>query len=71
MLTLEQALLCLVGLLLSAAAVLGLHRPELPKLLLPLGSYYTGHLAVCVVGCLLFSVGVTKKRVLELLQVKE
>ena len=71
MLTLEQALLCLLGLLLAGAGVCALHRPDLGVLIEPFGQYLGGHLLACILGSLFFAVKVTRKNVLELLQEKE
>ncbi len=71
MLTLEQALLCLLGLLLAGAGVCTLHRPDLGVLFEPFGLYLAAHLLACILGSLAFAVKATGKNVLELLQEKE
>ena len=67
----EQALLCLVGLLLAGFMTFAVHRTNFTGIIGPLGYYLGGHLAACIVGSLIFAISVTKKNVLNLLQEKE
>ena len=70
-LTLEQVLLCFVGLLIAGILIAAIHRTELAAMIRPFGLYLCSHLIACVIGSLVFAVSVTKKNVLNLLQEKE
>ncbi len=70
-LSLEQALLCLIGLLLAGILTFAVHRTDFTEIIRPLRYYLGGHLAACIIGSLVFAISVTKKNVLNLLQEKE
>ena len=72
MLASEQAVLCVVGLLLAAVllnAVNGFALMESSAR--PLIAYAGLQLAMCVAGALTCAIVITRRRILEMLQVKE
>ena len=71
MLVSEQAALFSCGLLLAAAALLVIHGVVLAAYKSQLLSYTALHLAACSTGALICAVIITRRRPLELLQVKE
>ena len=71
MLTLEQVFLCLLGLLCAAFGLLGLKGDALRPVSGLLGLYSGSHFCLCILGTTLAAVSVTRRHVLELLQVKE
>jgi hypothetical protein len=71
MLTLEQTVLCLGGFV-CAVLVLLMINGVLPATVTgPLAVYAALHFAMCIAGALVCAVIVTRRRILELLQVKE
>jgi len=71
MLTLEQIMLCLLGLVLAAAALIAVKGRELYEVAGVLLVYLSVHFAFCASSSTAASVSVTKRKVLDLLQVKE
>ncbi len=71
MLSLEQAILCLLGLVLAALGLLGLKGSALRPVSDLLVIYAAAHFCLCLLGALTAAVSVTRRHVLELLQVKE
>ena len=71
MLILEQLMLCLIGLILAFAVLGVVNRAVIIKVIEPLGTYCLLHLIGCTVGTTLAAITVTRKKILELLQVKE
>ena len=71
MLSLEQAILCLLGLGLAALGLLGLKGSALRPVSDLLVIYAAAHFCLCLLGALTAAVSVTRRHVLELLQVKE
>jgi len=71
MLILEQALLCLAGLLCAAALLLVINGGMLVSYSRSLALYAALHFAACAAGAAICAIVVTRKHVLELLQVKE
>jgi predicted lysophospholipase L1 biosynthesis ABC-type transport system permease subunit len=70
-LALEQLLLCAVGLALAAALLFALNASAVRDAAFALAAYAALHFAACAVGAALCAVAVTKRNILELLQVKE
>ena len=71
LLALEQVLLSLLGLLPALIALFALNGAGLLKTAGAIGIYLAVHLAACLAGCIAAAVEVTRRRALELLQVKE
>ena len=71
MLGLEQAVLCLLGLGLAAAGLIGLKGDALQPVSGLLGLYAAAHFCLCLLGAAAAAISVTRRHVLELLQVKE
>jgi hypothetical protein len=71
MLILEQLLLCLIGLILAFAVLAIVNRADILKVIEPLSIYCLLHLIGCIVGTTIAAITVTRKKILELLQVKE
>ena len=71
MMTIEQILLCLLGLLIALAVLIALNGAGLIKTAEAIGVYLAVHLAASLIGCAVAAVSVTKHKALELLQVKE
>lgn len=71
MLTLEQIMLCALGLALAVAALVGSNGRALYDVAGLLMLYLAAHFVFCVSASTAASVSVTKRKVLELLQVKE
>ena len=69
--TLSQVLCALAGLVLGAAMVLVILRPELSAVVVPFALYLAAHLAACGLGSGVFAWLCARKRVLEQLQAKE
>ena len=69
--TLSQVLCALAGLVLGAAMVLVILRPELSGVVVPFALYVAAHLAACGLGSGVFAWLCARKRVLEQLQAKE
>ena len=68
---LEQILLCLLGLLLALAVLVIMNGAGLIKTAEAICLYLAVHLAAFLIGCISAAVEVTRRRALELLQVKE
>jgi ABC-type lipoprotein release transport system permease subunit len=68
---LSQVLCALAGLVLGAAMVLVILRPELSAVVVPFALYVAAHLAACGLGSGVFAWLCARKRVLEQLQAKE
>ncbi len=71
MLTLEQIILCLLGLCLAVAALVIAKGSALTAVAGLIAVYTAAHLLSCAVGTEAAAVSVTRRNVLELLQVKE
>ena len=71
MLILEQFMLCLIGLILSFAVLAVVNRADIFKVIEPLSTYCLLHLIGCTVGTTIAAITVTRRKILELLQVKE
>ena len=71
MLSLEQVILCLLGLVCAAVGLIGLKGAALLPVSGLLGIYAAAHFCLCILGTALAAVSVTRRNVLELLQVKE
>ena len=71
MLSLEQVILCLLGLVCAAIGLIGLKGNALLPVSGLLGLYTGTHLFFCILGTVLAAVSVTRRNILELLQVKE
>ena len=71
MLTLEQIFLCLLGLCLAVAALVLTKGSALLAVAGLIAVYAAAHLLSCAVGTEAAAVSVTRRNVLELLQVKE
>ena len=71
MLTLEQVFLCLLGLCLAVAALVLTRGNALTAVAGLIAIYTAAHLLACAVGTEAAAVSVTRRNVLELLQVKE
>ena len=71
LLSVEQILLCILGLVLAIVALFTINGGELLKTSVAIGVYLAVHVAACVIGCIAGAVSVTKHKALELLQVKE
>ena len=71
MLTLEQVVLCLLGLVCAAIGLIGLKGDALLPVSDLLSLYSGTHFLLCILGAALAAVSVTRRNVLELLQVKE
>ncbi len=69
--TLSQVLCALAGLVLGAAMVLVILRPELSGVVVPFALYVAAHLAACGLGSGVFAWLCARKRVLEQFQAKE
>ncbi len=69
--TLSQVLCALAGLVLGAALVIVLQRPELAAVVVPFALYVSAHLAACALGSGVCAWLCARKRVLEQLQAKE
>ena len=69
--TLSQVLCALAGLVLGAALVIVLQRPELSSVVVPFALYVSAHLAACALGSGVCAWLCARKRVLEQLQAKE
>ena len=70
-LIIEQALLCAAGLILAAGLLLVINGSLPAESALPLAAYAVLQLAACSAGALTCAVVVTRRRILELLQVRE
>ena len=71
LLTLEQILLCVVGVVLALCVLFAMNGAGLAAPAAAIGVYLAFHLVACAVGSTVAAVSVTKSKVLELLQVKE
>ena len=71
MLLAEQAVLCLAGLALGAILLFAINGALPADSALPLAAYAALQLAACAAGALICSVVITRRRPLELLQVRE
>ena len=71
MLSLEQVILCLLGLICAAVGLIGLKGDALRPVSDLLGLYAAAHFCLCILGTAVAAVSVTRRNVLELLQVKE
>ena len=71
MLSLEQVILCLLGLLCAAVGLIGLKGAALLPVSGLLWLYAAAHFCLCILGTAVAAVSVTRRNVLELLQVKE
>ena len=71
MLTLEQIFLCLLGLGMAVAALVIARGSALAAVAGLIAVYTAAHLLSCAVGTEAAAVSVTRRNVLELLQVKE
>jgi len=71
MLTVEQILLCILGLALALAALVTFNGTELMKTADSISVYMTAHLLACGAGCAIAAAKVTRRKVLDMLQVKE
>ncbi len=71
MLSLEQVLLCFLGLLCAAAGLIALKGEVLCGVADLLVLYAAVHFCLCLIGAWVSAVSVTRRNVLELLQVKE
>jgi ABC-type antimicrobial peptide transport system permease subunit len=71
MLTLEQTVLCLAGFVCGVFVLLMINGVLPAAVTSQLGVYTALHFAMCVAGALVCAVIVTRRRILELLQVKE
>ncbi len=70
-LCLEQVFLCLLGLLLAVLGLLGLRGAALGQVKELLGLYLLAHFVLCILSTAAAAASVSRRRVLELLQVKE
>lgn len=70
-LALEQATLCMIGLLCAAALLCAINGSTLASYAAVVGICAAAQLAACIAGSLICAVVITRRRVLELLQVKE
>ena len=64
-------ILCLLGLLCAAVGLVGLKGDALLPVSGLLGLYAGTHFLLCILGTAVAAVSVTRRHVLELLQVKE
>jgi hypothetical protein len=71
MLVVEQAMLCAAGVVFAVSALLAVNGIMLAVYAGAVTAYSALHLAMCVIGALTCAVIITRRRVLELLQVKE
>ena len=71
MLSLEQLFLCFLGLCLAIAALVLSQGSALTAVAGLVAAYAAAHLLACVLGTEAAAVSVTRRNVLELLQVKE
>ncbi|MCL2126338.1 MAG: ABC transporter permease [Oscillospiraceae bacterium] len=71
MLTLEQATLCIAGLFCAAVLLYAINGAAIAGYIGAIGIYAAAQLVACVAGALICAVVATRRRVLELLQVKE
>ncbi len=71
LLTVEQILLCILGIILALAVLVTLNGAGIMKTAEAIGLYIAVHVIACLVGCVAAAVSVTKHKALELLQVKE
>ena len=71
LLTVEQILLCILGLVLALAVLVTLNGAGIMKTAEAIGLYIAVHVIACLAGCVAAAVSVTKHKALELLQVKE
>lgn len=71
LLSIEQILLCILGLVLALAVLVTLNGTGIMKTAAAIGIYIAVHVVACIVGCVAAAVSVTKHKALELLQVKE
>lgn len=71
LLTVEQILLCIFGLVLALAVLVTINGAGIIKTAAAIGLYIAVHVIACLVGCVAAAVSVTKHKALELLQVKE
>jgi ABC-type antimicrobial peptide transport system permease subunit len=71
MLTLEQTVLCLAGFVCAVFVLLMINGVLPAAVTRPLGMYAALHFAMCVAGAVICAVVITRRRILELLQVKE
>ena len=70
-LILEQMMLCIIGLIIAFAILIMVNRANILKLAEPLCTYCLLHLISCTVGTTIAAITVTRRKILELLQVKE
>ena len=70
-LVLEQSALCLIGFLCAAILLPVVNGASMSSFAGAIGIYAAVQFAACVAGALIFAVVATRRRVLELLQVKE
>ena len=71
MLILEQLVLCLIGLIVAFTILAIVNRADIIKVAEPLSTYCLLHLIGCTVGTTIAAITVTRRKILELLQVKE
>ena len=71
MLVLEQILLCIAGVFCAVALLLVINGIVMALYTRTLTAYSALHITACAAGALTCAVIITKRRVLELLQVKE
>ena len=71
MLVSEQSVLCLFGIFCAIALLLAINGILLAAHAKPLSAYASLQLASCTTGAMVCAVVITRRRVLELLQVKE
>jgi ABC-type antimicrobial peptide transport system permease subunit len=71
MLILEQLILCLFGMIVALILLAALNGTAILNIAEPLGLYCALHIAGCAAGVAVCSIVITRRRILELLQVKE
>lgn len=71
MLISEQLILCLLGLVLAFIILSAINGNSILTVVLPLSIYIVLHFAGCIIGTSICAVVVTRRRILELLQVRE
>ena len=68
---LEQAMLCVAGLLCAIAMLFAINGASLAAYAAALSLYAAGLMIACIAGAVICAIIVTRRRILELLQVKE
>jgi len=71
MLVLEQVALCVLGILCAALLLLAINGIIIPVYSKTLSAYSALHITTCTAGALTCAIIITRRRILELLQVKE